>query len=165
MPYVFALTGLGFGTVLIILGALLSHYSSSLIIRCNMMTGLKTYGDFAQVAFNGSKLMRNLVSICIMISLLGFTTAYISLAKTLIPSIIAYSLTDERYAAMPYCLQNNETGRLVFATIFTFVVLLPMACFRELSMLRYTSFFGVFCSVILMFALIYEFVENEEVVP
>ena len=40
-----------------------------------------------------------------------------------------------------------------------------MACFRELSMLRFTSFFGVICSVVLMVVLMYEFEANEDVVP
>jgi len=35
MPYVIALTGIAFGSILIVLGAMLSHYSSSLLIKCN----------------------------------------------------------------------------------------------------------------------------------
>ena len=54
---------------------------------------------------------------------------------------------------------------MVWATIFTFGILLPLACFRKLSMLRFTSFFGVACSATLMFVLLYEFLANEEVVP
>ena len=43
--------------------------------------------------------------------------------------------------------------------------MLPLACFRKLSMLRFTSFFGVVCSATLMFVLLYEFFCNEEIVP
>ena len=100
-----------------------------------------------------------------MISLLGFCTAYISLCKTLVPSIIVASVSQERYEQLPYWLQSNERGQFIWATVFAFGVLLPMACFRELSMLRFTSFFGVFCSLILMFSLMYEFEANEEIVP
>lgn len=164
MPYVIALTGIAFGSVLCVAGAFLSHYSSSLLITCNRLTGLKSYEDFAELAF-GSKKWRTVASFCLMISLLGFTTAYISLCKTLIPSMIVASVSEERYATLPYWLQSNKTSQFIWATVFAFGVLLPMACFRELSMLRFTSFFGVACSIILMLSLIYEFEANEEVVP
>lgn len=100
-----------------------------------------------------------------IISLLGFTTAYISLSKTLIPSIVQVTVAEEKLATLPYWLQNNEKSRMVWATIFSFGVLLPLACFRKLSMLRFTSFFGVVCSGTLMLVLMYEFACNEEVVP
>ena len=126
------------------------------------MSGLKTYEDFAELAFGGKK-WRYLAAMTSMIALLGFTTAYISLAKTLIPSIILSSVADP--SAMPYWLQSNQASQAVWASVFSFGVLLPMACFRELSMLRFTSFFGVVCSIGLMFVLNYEFATNDEVVP
>ena len=128
------------------------------------MSGKRSYEDFAEVAF-GSKHWRTVVSIAMMISLLGFTTAYISLSKTLIPSIVEVSVSTERYETLPTWLQNNELSRKVWATIFSFGVLLPLAMFRKLSMLRFMSFFGVVCSATLMFVLIYEFAFDEEVVP
>ena len=99
-----------------------------------------------------------------IISLLGFTTAYVSLSKTLIPSIIQVSVSHEAYEQLPYWLQNNEKSKIIWATVFAFGVLLPLACFRKLSMLRFTSFLGVACSATLMLVLLYEFFTNEEVV-
>ena len=58
---------------------------------------MKSYEDFAEITF-GYRRWRNVASVMLMTSLLGFTTAYISLCKTLIPSIIAASVTAERYA-------------------------------------------------------------------
>lgn len=74
-------------------------------------------------------------------------------------------MSDETYAKLPFWLQNNEKSKVIWATIFAFGVLMPLACFRKLSMLRFTSFFGVVCSATLMFVLIYELFGNEEVVP
>ena len=65
-----------------------------------------------------------------MVSLLGFTTAYISLSKTLIPSIVEVSVSAESYETLPIWLQNSELSRKVWATIFTFGILLPLALFR-----------------------------------
>ena len=124
------------------------------------MTGKRTYEDFAEVAF-GSKRWRTVVSIAMMVSLLGFTTAYISLSKTLIPSIVEVTVSTEVYESLPSWLQNTEISRKVWATIFSFGVLLPLAMFRKLSMLRFMSFFGVICSGTLMLVLLYEFFGDE----
>ena len=75
-------------------------------------------------------------------------------------------VTEETYTYLPYWLQaTDERSKLVWATIFAFGVLLPMACFRRLSMLRFTSFFGVVCVVTIMFVLLYELLYNDEIVP
>jgi len=66
---------------------------------------------------------------------------------------------------LPTWLQNNDLSQKVWATVFSFGVLLPLAMFRKLSMLRFMSFFGVVCSATLMFVLIYELAYDEEVVP
>lgn len=87
MPYIICRAGIGLGIILTILGAFLSHYTGNILIKCTVLTGKSTYEDFAEVAF-GSKRWRTVVAVSMIISLLGFTTAYISLSKTLIPSIV-----------------------------------------------------------------------------
>ena len=160
MPYIICVAGIALGSILTILGAGLSHYTGNLLIKCVELTGKRTYEDFAELAF-GSKQWRSAVSIAMIVSLLGFTTAYISLSKTMIPRIIEVSVSAETYAKLPTWLHNNT----MWATVFSFGVLLPLACFRKLSMLRFTSFFGVICSATLMFVLLYEYLFNKEVVP
>ena len=163
MPYIICKAGIGLGAILTVAGACLSHYTGMLLIRCTELTGKRNYEDFAEAAF-GSKVWRTVVSVAMIVSLLGFTTAYVSLSKTLIPSIIEVSVTPETLETFPTWLQNTEQSHIVWATIFSFGVLLPLACFRQLSMLRFTSFFGVVCSATLMFVLLYEFIWNDDVV-
>ena len=98
-----------------------------------------------------------------MISLLGFTTAYISLAKTLIPSLAAGHVADP--ATLPTFLQNTSGARILWASVFAFCLLLPLACAQELSMLRYTSLLGVICSLLILLVMIGQFSCNKEVVP
>lgn len=107
MPYIICIAGIGLGAILTMLGAGLSHYTGNLLIRCTELTGRQTYEDFAEVAF-GSKRWRMVVTASIIVSLLGFTTAYVSLSKTLIPSIVEVSVSEETYATLPYWLQNNK---------------------------------------------------------
>ena len=105
MPYIVSKTGIYLGPILIWIGALLSYYASLLIIKCSEMTGKRTYEEFAQVAY-GRK-FSILVSIFILISLLGFATAYVALAKTLIPTAIQQAVGKNN---LPYFLQDNEVG-------------------------------------------------------
>ena len=113
----------------------------------------------------GSKRWRLVVTAAMIVSLLGFTTAYVSLSKTLIPSIVEVSVSADTYQTLPDWLRHTKKSEIVWATIFSFGILMPLACFRRLSMLRFTSFFGVVCSATLMFVLLYELFANEEVVP
>jgi amino acid permease len=74
-----------------------------LIIHCTELTGRKTYEEFASLAF-GPK-CSYIVSVCILVSLLGFATAYVALAKNLIPSTVQNVFGKEN---LPVVLQNNE---------------------------------------------------------
>ena len=87
MPYVISISGIGLGVTLTILGACLSHYTGNLLVKCAELTGMRSYEDFAEAAF-GSKRWRAVVTSAMIIALLGVTTAYISLAKTMIPRMI-----------------------------------------------------------------------------
>ena len=60
------------------------------------MTGKRTYEDFAEAAL-GSKRYRVMVSSAMIIALLGFTTAYISLSKTMIPRLIEVTVSGTNY--------------------------------------------------------------------
>ena len=113
------------------------------------LTGKKTFEDFAEVAFRGRK-WRAVTSVFTMVSLLGFTTAYVSLIKTLIPSIAVSLVGPQNEASLPWLLQNNESSRVFWATIFSFAVLMPLACLRKLSSVRFFSMLGVLCSLVLM---------------
>ena len=57
---------------------------------------MRSYEDFAEVAFLG-KQWRVVVTTVMIIALLGVTTAYISLSKTMIPRIIEVTVSDTTY--------------------------------------------------------------------
>lgn len=105
MPYIISKTGIYLGPVLILLGALLSYYAGMLIIQCSEMTGKQTYEEFAYVAYG--KGAATVVSVFVLISLIGFSTAYVALAKTLIPTALE-SVAGQ--GVLPHFVQNNETG-------------------------------------------------------
>ena len=83
MPYIISKSGIVLGPILVAAGGFLSYYCGMLVIKCNSLTGKLTYEDFAEEAFGKGAV--KFVSIVILISLIGFATAYVALAKTLIP--------------------------------------------------------------------------------
>mmetsp|Transcript_45490 Transcript_45490/g.61717 ORF Transcript_45490/g.61717 Transcript_45490/m.61717 type:complete len:95 (+) Transcript_45490:407-691(+) len=86
MPYIIAQLGVCFGALLLIGGAYLSYYSSMCLVWCAQLTHRYSYEDFAELALG--RRWRLVTSISICISLLGFVTVYITLFKTLMPSIM-----------------------------------------------------------------------------
>ena len=96
MPYVFCVSGIGLGTLLTIIGACLGHYTGNLLAKCADLTGMRSYEDFAEIAFR-SKQWRVVVTTVMITALLGVTTAYISLSKTMIPRIIEVTVSDTAY--------------------------------------------------------------------
>ena len=122
MPGILSKTGIVLGPILILIGALLSCYAGLLIIHCSQLTGKKTYEDFAAAAFGPRA--SYLVSVCILVSLLGFATAYVALAKNLIPSTVQNIIGKEN---LPEYLANTETGRMVWVSIFAFFIFLPLS--------------------------------------
>ena len=63
------------------------------------MTKMRSYEEFAYRSF-GSK-FKTVVSVCNMCSLLGFATAYVALAKTLIPTALVAMVGEDD---LPYFL-------------------------------------------------------------
>jgi amino acid permease len=102
MPYIVSKTGLLLGPVLILAGALLSYYAGMLIIKCSNITGKQSYEEFAFEAYG--KRFSQAVSVCVLISLIGFATAYVALAKTLIPTALEATFGEEIF---PFWLRNN----------------------------------------------------------
>mmetsp|Transcript_10276 Transcript_10276/g.15641 ORF Transcript_10276/g.15641 Transcript_10276/m.15641 type:complete len:158 (-) Transcript_10276:881-1354(-) len=150
MPYIVSKTGVIMGPVLILLGAIASYYAGMLIIKCSEITGKQTYEEFAFIAFG--KTFSNIVSVCVLISLLGFATSYVALAKTLIPTALESTLGTD---VLPVQFQNNKQGQFVDVSIFTFFMFLPMSLPKNLSALRFSSALGVLCTIILMVVIVY----------
>ena len=65
----------------------------------------------------------------------------------------------------PYIINNNNTGTRFWGIIFTYCILFPMSVPRNASALRFTSLFGVLCSMFLCFAVILVFFTDKTMVP
>jgi len=141
------------------MGAFVSYYAGMLIIKCNEMTGKTDYEEFAQIAFG--KRFAKVVAVFFLTSLLGFATAYVALAKTLVPTAMESTFGKEN---LPNLMRDTHEGRIFMLTIVTFGLFLPLSLPRELSALRFSSALGVLCTLILMIVISYQFLGNKDLV-
>lgn len=150
------------GPILIIGGAGISYYTGMLIVRCSEITGRTRYEDIA-LAIYGKRVAR-LTSFMNLLCLIGFTFSYIVYVKKAIPTIIEMYV-DKDSGNAPYWILNNDTGNMFWGLMFSFCVLFPMAIPRSVNALRFTSLFGVLCSMYLCMAVTGVFLNNRLIVP
>lgn len=75
-PYAIGMNGIAFGTILIILGGLVSIYTSRLLVMCSDYTGKFRYEDYALVMYG--KKMAIFTCWVNILCLMGFLIAYIT---------------------------------------------------------------------------------------
>eukprot|EP00347_Sterkiella_histriomuscorum_P013193 403365653 len=160
LPYIMSLNGLAFGTILVIFGAFLSYYSGMLLVKCDQITGKYNYESLAKMSFG--KTWRPIMSLSMLVSMIGFQIACQTLLKTLIPELFEQVFKDIQ---LPYWLQKNDTGTLLYATLLTVFIILPLSIPSELNQTMFVSTLGSFCSIFTVFVIVYEFFMNDIVVP
>lgn len=74
-PYAIKENGIAFGTILVILGALISYYTGMLIVVCGNHTNRNRYEDMALVLYG--KKFAFFTSIMNLLCLMGFIMSYI----------------------------------------------------------------------------------------
>jgi len=155
------MNGYVLGPILIIIGACVSYYTGMLIVRCSERTNRTRYEDIA-LAIYGKKMSR-VTSFLNLTCLMGFTIAYIVYIKKAVPTIIE-SYIDINTTSIPTWMLNNNTGKIFWGTIFSFLILFPVSLTRSVNALRYSSLFGVLCSMYLCIAVTCVFFFNREMV-
>ena len=160
--YAVMMNGYILGPLLIIGGALISYYTGMLIVRCSEETGRTRYEDIG-LAIYGKRVAR-LTSFMNLACLIGFTFSYIVYVKNAVPTIIEMYV-DKRNTSAPDWILNNENGKLFWGIVFAFGILFPMGIPRSVNALRFTSLFGVLCSMYLCLAVTFVFFNNRTIVP
>lgn len=163
--YIVMKLGYVFGPLMIIIGACISYYTGMCIVKASQTTGRTRYEDIALSLYG--KRAAFTTSILNLLCLIGFTCSYICFIKKAIPSIVsryAYNETVIKIFGMGLD-KDSKTGEYLAATLFSFIILLPMAIPRDISALRFSSLFGVLCSMYLSLAVFCVFFSNKELVP
>ncbi|CDW80480.1 UNKNOWN [Stylonychia lemnae] len=122
-PYAIMQNGIAWGSILVVLGAMISYYTGMLLVIVSNHTNRHRYEDHAEILF-GRK-MAIFTSIMNLFCLMGFIMSY----------------------------------------IVYFGILFPISLPRSINQLRFSSVFGVLCSVYLCIAVIILFWTNKALVP
>ena len=139
---------------------MISYYTGMLIVSVSNRTQCNRYEDFAQKLY-GSR-CRTITSALNLACLMGFITAYIVYIKSMLPSILLLFWTEQE---LPNFIVSDGWGQIFWATLFAFLMLFPMSIPRSINALRFSSFFGVLCSVYLSLAVFFVFYCDKELVP
>jgi len=93
---------------------------------------------------------------------MGFITSYIVYIKSMLPTILLLFWTEDQ---LPNIFVSDFWGQAFWATVFSFALLFPMSIPRSINALRFSSLFGVLCSVYLSLAVFFVFYCDKEMVP
>mmetsp|Transcript_33670 Transcript_33670/g.24330 ORF Transcript_33670/g.24330 Transcript_33670/m.24330 type:complete len:261 (+) Transcript_33670:147-929(+) len=158
--YAIAANGIVLGSILIILGAMVSYYTGMLLVLASNHTGRTRFEDIAQKLYGNR--CKNITVVLNLLCLCGFTMSYIVYIKSMIPEILLLFWTEDQ---LPTFMNDDFGGQAFWGTLFTFGVLLPLSLPREVNALRFTSLFGVLCSIYLCLAVFFVFFCDSNMVP
>ena len=142
------------------MGACISYYTGMLLVKVSNKTQCNRYEDFADKLYG--KRCKTITSIFNLACLIGFITSYIVYIKSMMPKILLLFINEND---LPNFIGDNYWGKVFWGTLFAFGMLFPMSIPRSINALRFTSLFGVLCSVYLSLAVFFVFYCDKEVVP
>lgn len=168
--YAIMKNGYVMGPIYVVLGALLSIYSGMLIVKAVNHTGKRRLEDIALAAYG--PVSANLVSVFNIICLVGFVFSYITFVKNELCDIVNQYASEDakilrKYFSTSIVEGHKGIGDYVWGCIYTYVILLPMSLPRQLNSLRFSSVFGVLCSMYLALAVMFLFLTDfdKEIIP
>lgn len=161
LPYLSAQNGIVFAALLIIFGAIVTYFTGMLLVECAEKIGKYKYENFAEYCW-GSK-MAKFAGICNVITLLGFVVSYIVFIKTLVPHILIVMFGEDN---IPELLGSDQwKGQIVWATIYTILIMIPLSIPRKVGTLEYISSFGFLWATYLALCLVFLFFTDRSLVP
>lgn len=138
---------------------MLTYYSGMLIVKVADKTQCNRSEDFALKLYG--KRCKTFTSLLNLTCLMGFITTYIVYVKSMIPKLLLLFWVEKELPS--YVV--GDFGRFFWGTMFSVCLLLPMSIPRTINALRFTSLFGVICSIYLMLTVFFVFYCNKEMVP
>ena len=158
--YAMMMNGIALGTILILVGASFSYYTGMLLVKVSTITQVHRYEDFAFKLYGAR--CRSITSVLNLLCLMGFIMSYIVYIKSMVPEILLIFWSEDE---LPRWIGPTTEGQIFWGTTFSFGLLFPMSIPREISKLRFTSLFGVLCSVYLGLAVFYVYWCDKDFVP
>lgn len=163
----YAMAQLGILLFTIICGGVagLALYAITLLLEMCKITkanayetiGQRAYGNFGRLAVAG----------CIFCQNMGAMSSYLFIIKTELPSVLQGLICDLDDAT---CLSHSDPDRWYFngtyvLILVTLVVVMPLASFRNIEFLGYTSGFSISCMVFFTIVIVVKYFIGSESCP
>ncbi|KAJ0403766.1 hypothetical protein P43SY_006309 [Pythium insidiosum] len=135
LPYAVEQSGLLLGLALITGGALVTNFSLRLLLSCAELANARSYMDLSFIT-GGSRLAA-LTQFVVCLNLFGTSVGYLVGSAELLQLAMKSFLGDATHSV----LVDRQNLILLLCTCFV----LPLALFRSLESLRFTSLFSILC--------------------
>ncbi|KAL6912200.1 hypothetical protein ACP4OV_001005 [Aristida adscensionis] len=146
LPATMKVLGLVPGLVLIVLAAVLTEASIELLVRYSRAVGATSYGEAMGDAFGA--LGRGLLQASVVVNNLGVMVVYVIIIGDVLSGTTTSGGVHHHGVMEGWFGPNRWNGRFAVLTITTLCVFTPLACFKHIDSLRYTSALSVALAVV-----------------
>jgi len=119
--YVFYANGLLVGSIILIAGIYVTAISCWMLFQCAAHYNAGTCEEIALKAYGKNASV--ITSVLMILTQIGFVTAYIVFLKTLLPP----TLESMFHIHLPSLISSGIVGQTVWAFVFSFFVILPLS--------------------------------------
>ena len=160
LAYAIMKNGYILGPLIVALGAMLSYYTSMLLVKSADFTGKVRYEDIALQLY-GPRASK-ITSVLCLLCLIGFSFSFIVYIKTALPIIVELYTSDEKIKSW---IGKNQFGEHFFGIGVSLFILFPLSIPRSASSLTFSSLIGVLCSAYLSIAIATIFFSDKSYIP
>lgn len=135
---------------LLLMTACLAFYTIDMLLQCAEMAGHKSFEGLAQATYG----IRGKVvtSVVIILHCLGAMCSYVYIIKKELPEVVKVFMNDGTHyveGTEPWYFNGNL---LMLAVVV--VVIVPLACMKDIKFLGYSSAFGMTCMLLFTFTVV-----------
>lgn len=145
LPYAVNLSGMTVALLINLLGMCVSFHTSRLLVICAVKTGIYNYTYIGEELYGPR--MRKLGEVSMMLTNFGITVAYLVLIKGLIPYSLSHLGVSDPVA----------TSEIFWGVAITVVIVYPLALFKDIQALNYTSVIGFLACLYLTLVITIQF--------
>ncbi|KAA8529285.1 hypothetical protein F0562_033916 [Nyssa sinensis] len=147
LPATMKVLGLGLGITIIVFVAVLTEASIEMLLRFSRVGGSISYGGVMGDAFGN--VGRTLLQICVLINNIGILIVYMIIMGDVLSGT---SSSGVHHAGVLEGWFGEQwwTGRTFILLVTTVAVFAPLACFKRIDSLRFTSALAVALAVVFL---------------
>ncbi|KAF0935993.1 hypothetical protein E2562_037756 [Oryza meyeriana var. granulata] len=146
LPATMKVLGLVPGLTLVVLAALLTDASIELLVRFSRAVGATSYGEAMGDAFGA--LGRGLLQVCVVVNNVGVMVVYMIIIGDVLSGKSSSGGVHHHGVIEGWFGPNRWNSRFSILIIVTLGVFTPLACFKRVDSLKYTSAVSVALAIV-----------------